>query len=78
MSKKDIHITHREDGQWAVIREKAKQASGLFPTQEKAIGVGRPMAKRDKVDLVIHDIKNRIRDADSYGHDPCPPRDTKY
>jgi len=78
MSKRDIHVTHRSDGDWAVIREGAKQASSLHDTQKKALGVGRPMAKQDRVELVIHGKDNRIIDSDSYGKDPCPPKDKKY
>lgn len=78
MMSKNIHVTHRDDGTWAVVREKADRASGIFPTQEKAIKWGRPIAQKDKVEFVIHNVKNRIRDKDSYGNDPCPPRDTKY
>ena len=74
---KNIHVTHRQDGSWASIRENAKQASELFKTQAKAIESARDMARKDKVELVIHGIDNRIRDKDSYGKDPCPPKDTK-
>lgn len=75
---KNIHVTRRADGSWAVVKEKAQQASGLFPTQKEAIEWGRPMAQKNKVELVIHDRENRIRDKDSYGNDPCPPKDRKY
>lgn len=75
---KNIHVTHRNDNAWAVIREKAEKASKIFPTQEKAIEWGRPIAKADRVEFVIHDTKNRIRDKDSYGNDFCPPKDKKY
>ncbi len=75
---KNIHVTHRDNDKWAVIKENAEKASGIFPTQEKAINFGRPIAKKDKVELVIHDVKNRIRDKDSYGADLCPPKDKKY
>jgi len=75
---KNIHVTHREDGSWAIIREKTKQASGLYDTQREAIELAREMARKDRVELVIHDRENRIRDKDSYGNDPCPPRDKKY
>ena len=74
----NIHVTRRENDFWAVIREKAEQASGLFDTQKEAIDWAREMARNDRVELVIHDRENRIRDKDSYGSDPCPPKDKKY
>ena len=51
---------------------------GLYPTQEQAINVGRPIAQVNQVELVIHDRKNRIRDKDSYGNDPPSIRDTRF
>lgn len=75
---KNIHVTRRNDNSWAVIREKAEKASAIFPTQEKAIKWGRPIAEKEKVEFVIHDMKNKIRDKDSYGNDSCPPKDRKY
>ncbi len=77
MSKRDIHITKRDEG-WAVIREGAKRADSLHSTQQSAAERGRDLAKRDHVELVTHDRNNRIRDSDSYGRDPYPPKDKKH
>lgn len=75
---KNIHVTHRGSGRWAVIGEGDDRASSLHDTQHDAIAVGRELARNQKSELVIHDRDNRIRDKDSYGHDPFPPRDTKH
>jgi uncharacterized protein YdaT len=75
---KNVHVTHRKDGSWAVVREKSERASSLHDTQREAIEAGREIARNNRAELVIHDKENRIRDKDSYGHDPNPPRDTKY
>jgi hypothetical protein len=75
---KNIHVTHREDGTWAVIGEKDKKASSLHETQRDAIEAGRPLAQNNRSELVIHDRKNRIRDKDSFGNDPCPPKDKRH
>jgi len=77
MLKKNYHVTRRENS-WAVIREGAKRATGLFNSQSSAIDRAKPLAQKDKVELVIHDRHNKIRDKDSYGHDPCPPKDKKH
>ena len=74
---KNIHVTRREDG-WAVVREGADRASSLHPTQSGALDVGRDMARRERGELFIHDRDNRIRDRDSFGNDPFPPRDHKH
>lgn len=71
MSK--IHIVPR-DGRWAVLRENAERASSLHDTQAEAIGQGRGTAHKEGVELVIHRPDGRIRDSDSHGRDPFPPR----
>lgn len=75
---KNVHVTKRSDGQWAVITAGKDKAASLHDTQGKAIDAGRPIAERNRSDLVIHDRDNRIRDRDSYGNDPFPPRDRKH
>lgn len=74
---KNIHVTHRKDGSWAVKGEGDTRASGLYETQHEAIDVGRDIAKNNRSELFIHNRKNRIRDRDSFGGDPFPPRDTR-
>lgn len=75
---KNIHVTHRQDGQWAVIGEGDSRASSLHDTQAQASEVARELAIRNQSELVIHDRENRIRDKDSFGNDPNPPRDKKH
>lgn len=78
MSKKrDIHIVPHKDG-WAARREGAARASSIHRTQAEATRQGRGMAKQDRVELVTHGRDGRIRDSDSYGNDPNPPRDRKH
>lgn len=71
------HVTPH-GGQWQVKRENAVRATKTFDTQKEAIVYGRNIAKHQKSELVIHDRHGRIRDKDSYGNDPCPPRDTRF
>lgn len=75
---KNIHVTHRRDGSWAVIGEGDSRASSLHDTQGDAIDAARRIAMNNAAELVIHDRRNRIRDKDSFGGDPMPPRDRKY
>jgi hypothetical protein len=72
---KNVHVTHRASGKWAVVGEGNSRASGLFNTQRAAIDAGRDIARNNRAELVIHDRENRIRDKDSLGNDPCPPKD---
>jgi len=74
---RNYHVVPRDDG-WAVLREGADRAGSVHDTQSEAIDVGRERAIRDRGELIIHDQHGRIRDKDSYGHDPYPPKDTKH
>ena len=77
MAKPDYHVVPRDE-KWAVVREGGRRASSLHPTQEKAIQAGRRLAQSEKTELVIHRPDGRIRDSDSFGNDPHPPRDKKH
>lgn len=75
---KNIHITHRKTGDWAVKGAGDDRASSIHKTQTRAIKAGTPLAKENKAELVIHGRDNKIRDKDSFGHDPSPPIDKRY
>ena len=72
------HVVKRPDGNWAVKGEGNKRASSLQPTQERAIRDATRIARREGAEVVIHGRDGKIRDKDSYGRDPYPPRDTKH
>jgi hypothetical protein len=77
VTKGNPHVVPHGDD-WAVQREGNSKASSLHPTQTEAIEVGRRMAQQDHSELFIHRPNGQIRDRDSYGNDPCPPRDKKH
>jgi hypothetical protein len=52
--------------------------SRTYDTQRQAQDGARPSAQRDRVEVVTHGRDGRIRDSDSYGNDPMPPRDKKH
>lgn len=74
--KTNQHIT-KKNGEWRVIGERNKKAKKKFATQKEAIDYGRKVAINQQSELVIHGVNGKIRDKDSYGNDPIPPRDTK-
>lgn len=76
MTKKDIHVVPHDDG-WATRREGASRAGRVVDTQREAIEKATEQAKREQVEVVIHRKDGSIRDSDSYGKDPMPPRDRK-
>lgn len=78
MSKgKNQHVVPRKEG-WAVKSESSSKASVVKPTQAKAINEAIKIAKHQKSEVVIHGRDGKIRDKDSYGNDPHPPKDKKH
>lgn len=78
MSKKrDIHVVPHKGG-WATRTEGAERAGRVHETQRDAVEQGVEQAKREHVELVIHRRDGTIRDSDSYGNDPAPPKDEKH
>mgnify|MGYP005875906307 CR=1 FL=1 len=71
------HTTPKGD-KWQVKGAGNSRATKLFGTQYQAIEYGREIARNQKSELVIHRPNGQIRDKDSCGNDPCPPKDTKY
>lgn len=77
MSGKSQHVVKRPDG-WAVRGEGNKRDTSRHTTQEQAARAAREIAKNQGSEVVIHGVDGRIRDKDSYGNDPCPPKDRKH
>ncbi|MBN1258391.1 DUF2188 domain-containing protein [Candidatus Peregrinibacteria bacterium] len=75
--RNEQHIVPYGD-KWAVKGAGNHRATSLHDTQKEAIEAGRDIAINQKSELVIHRPDGTIRDKDSYGHDPCPPKDTKF
>ena len=71
------HVVPHPNGGWAVRPERGDRASSRHPTQSDAIDRAREIAENQRTEVVIHRPDGRIRDSDSYGNDPNPPRDKK-
>lgn len=75
MDKKNPHVVPRHEGGWSVKKEGASRASRVFDNQADAIKYAKDQAKQDHSELFVHGQDGRIRERDSYGNDPCPPKD---
>lgn len=73
MSKPGQHVVPK-GGKWAVRKAGASRASGTFKTQEAAIKEATRLAKNQGTELYVHGKDGRIRERNSYGRDPAPPR----
>ncbi|MGC1176585.1 MAG: DUF2188 domain-containing protein [Candidatus Saccharimonadales bacterium] len=67
------HVTLSSKG-WAVKRAGAVRPSAVFRTQEQALRAATQIAKNNKTEVFIHGRNGRIRERNSYGSDPFPPR----
>jgi hypothetical protein len=73
MPKAGQHVVPKGK-KWSVRRAGALRASGIFDTQEEAMIRAKELARNQKTELYIHGQDGRIRERNSYGQDPSPPK----
>ncbi len=71
--KKNVHVTPKGE-EWAVKTANSGKAYRVVDTQKEAINIGREVAKNNSSELLIHGKNGRIREKNSYGNDPFPPK----
>lgn len=71
---KNQHVTPHPDGGWQVKGANNTKATMRTSTQGEAIDIARSIARNQQSELVIHRPNGQIRDKDSYGKDPFPPK----
>lgn len=72
--RKEIHVTKGQDGNWRVKQPDNQRASKICETQAEAKQVARTIAKNQGLEMVVHGVNGKIRETNSYGNDPFPPR----
>ena len=70
---KDQHVVPK-DGKWQVKGGGNEKATGTFSTQAEAIEKAREIAINQKSEVLIHGKDGKIREKNSYGKDPYPPK----
>ena len=70
------HVVKHPNG-WAVKGEGNSRVTKVTNTQKEAISFAQNIARNQKSDTKIHGLDGRIRAGNSYGNDPCPPKDKK-
>lgn len=69
------HVVYRGHNQWAVLRANANRDSIVVNNQQKAFKIARKTtAKQGGGEVFIHGRDGKIRERNTYGHDPYPPR----
>lgn len=67
------HVTPHERG-WQVKGAGNEKATSVHRTQKEAIDAATEIAKNQGVEVVIHRPNGQIRDKNSHGNDPFPPK----
>lgn len=70
---KNQHVVPVDD-QWGIKGEGNQKYTGLYDTQAEAIARAREISRNQCSELFIHGRDGRIRERDSHGNDPFPPK----
>lgn len=70
---KNQHVVPTGD-KWGIKGERNSKYTQIFDRQRDAIDAARNISRNQQSELVIHDRHGRIRERDSHGNDPFPPR----
>jgi len=73
---KNQHVVKHPE-EWAVKGAGNSKATKVTRTQADAIEVAQNIARNQQSDTKIHGRDGKIRAGNSYGNDPCPPKDKK-
>lgn len=77
MTRKERHVVPNSNGGWDSKKKNAQRASKHFETKEKALEWSREKCKKESSELIPHKKDGKIQNPNSYGNDPCPPKDKK-
>jgi hypothetical protein len=73
MAGKNQHVVPHANG-WAVRGAGNSRATAIHQTQAEAAAQARDIAQNQHSEVLIHGRNGQIRERDSYGHDPFPPK----
>ena len=61
-------------GRWGIRGEGNSRLTSTFDRQSDAIAAARQISRNQSSELIIHGRNGQIRERDSHGNDPFPPR----
>ena len=76
MPRKEYHVVPHENG-WAVKKNNASKSSAWTSTKSDAVSKAQELSKNSGSEMVVHGKNGKIQYSNSYGKDPCPPKDKK-
>ena len=71
---KNQHVVPHPKGGWQVKGAGNKRATLRTETQAEARTIAREIAINNRSELIVHGKNGRIREKNSYGNDPYPPK----
>lgn len=71
---KNQHVVPHPKGGWQVKGAGNQRATVRTETQAEARAIARGIAIKNKAELIVHGTDGRIREKNSYGNDPYPPK----
>lgn len=74
MSKNSQHVVSNSRSGWDVKKSGSERVSKHFDTQNDAIQWAKGVAQNQKTELYVHGKDGKIREKNSYGNDPYPPK----
>jgi hypothetical protein len=69
----DVHVDPGDRG-WRVEVEGGSRASSTHETQDAAWNAARRIAERNGSEALLHGRDGEIRERNTYGRDPHPPK----
>lgn len=70
---KNVHVTKHDKG-WQVKEEKTGKVLKVAQTQAEAIKAGTKIAKSNSSEIFVHGRDGKIRERNTFGNDPFPPK----
>lgn len=74
---KNQWVSPRGD-KWGVHGEGNSRDTKQFERKSDAVDYAKGIAKRQQSELIIQKQNGQIQSKDSYGNDPCPPKDREH
>jgi len=70
---KNQHVV-KTGKKWGVRGDNNSKITKICDTQKEAFNKAREIAINQKSEVLIHGVNGKIRDKNSYGDDPYPPK----
>lgn len=74
MSKKNVWVIGNRSEGFRVKSEGATRAASVHDTQSEAITAAKSIAENRGAELIVQNTHGQIRQKDSFGNDPNPPK----